>query len=512
MPNIFAYIVLFGWPVVVYVLFRRLPPGPALGWSVLAGYLLLPTQAGLNLTLLPTIDKDSIPTLSAGLMLLLGVGAATEGRRRSRKGPPRRTQMDHGRPPGQWLVTTMVALLLISPLVTVLANPDPVETFTYVISGLGLYDAGAAIGGIAISILPFLLARRYFATPQSHAVLLKILVVGLLGYSLFILFEVRMSPQLNVMTYGFFPHEFQQHVRAGSYRPVVFLQHGLWLAIVVAMAIIAAAALWRQRLSEGARAGQWLFAAIYLLLVLVLCSSLGALAIVLLILPVVVLLGVRSQIVLAGIIAALVLIYPMLRVAQLVPVERVLEIASSVNEDRASSLEFRLVNEEALLERAALRPVAGWGMWGRMHTFDPETGISSSVADSAWIIAVGTYGWLGYLASFGLLTLPILLLAVRRRTLGLSPATAGLALVMAANLLDLLSNATLTPVTWLIGGALMGRYAYRAAAMDDPAMAISSPPAPRRNWGLVTDMSTVLADAAASAPQPIAARSGRRVQ
>ena len=170
---------------------------------------------------------------------------------------------------------------------------------------------------------------------------------------------------------------------------------------------------------------------------------------------------------------------------RLVPVDRVIALARSISGDRADSFEFRVANEEALMERAALRPLAGWGTWGRPLIHNPESGQSTSVTDGAWIISIGSFGWLGYIASFGLLTLPILLLARNGRKLGLSPATAGLALVMAANLLDLLANATLTPVTWLIGGALLGRHAHVPRAEGKAAR--SAPP-PRRSWGLVTDL------------------------
>lgn len=489
MPNIFAYVVLFGWPVVVCVLFRRLPAAPALGWSVLAGYLLLPTQAALDLSGVPAINKDGVPVLSAALMLFLGVGAGTTARQRAAARLSDKELVALPEPRGSMLVTVLLAMLVMSPLLTVLTNADPVALESGFIPGLRPYDAASMIGTLAISILPFLLARRHFASPESHVMLLKLLILGLLAYSLPILFEVRMSPQLNAVIYGFFPHDFLQHVRAGGFRPVVFLHHGLWLAILIAMAVIAAVALWRQRLSEGARGGQWLFAALYLLLVLFLSKSLGAFTITFLLLPVVLLLGVRGQLLLAAVVAGMVLFYPMLRASHLIPVDRALAIAQSINEERAESFEFRLANEEALLARAALRPLAGWGMWGRPLIHDAETGNEVSVADGAWIIWIGTYGWFGYIASFGLLTVPIMILAVRRRRLGLSPATAGLALVMAVNLLDLLSNATLTPITWLIGGALGGRVAYRAPASgnDDTAVHAPARSTHRRSFGLVTD-------------------------
>ena len=194
--------------------------------------------------------------------------------------------------------------------------------------------------------------------------------------------------------------------------------------------------------------------------------------------PVVLLFRTTTQLLFAGVISVVVLLYPVLRSADLIPVDKVVALAERVSPDRAFSLQYRLDNEDALGARAAEKPLAGWGTWGRNQIFDPETGRMLSVTDGVWILVIGSYGWLGYIAQFGLLTLPILMLAFGRRWGTLTPATAGLALVMAVNLLDLLPNATLTPITWMVGGALAGFCLSREKAVQDM---------PKRSWGLLTD-------------------------
>ena len=67
-PNAFAYLVLLSYPIVVIILFRRLPVPKALIWSILAGYLFLPEGTEVDLPLLPAINKTLIPSLMAGLM------------------------------------------------------------------------------------------------------------------------------------------------------------------------------------------------------------------------------------------------------------------------------------------------------------------------------------------------------------------------------------------------------------------------------------------------------------
>lgn len=74
------------------------------------------------------------------------------------------------------------------------------------------------------------------------------------------------------------------------------------------------------------------------------------------------------------------------------------------------------------------------------------------------MIVIGVYGWLGYIAQFGLLAAAPVLLAFNKSRLNLSPATVGLTVVLAAALIDLIPNATTSPVVWLLAGALMGRY------------------------------------------------------
>ncbi len=174
--------------------------------------------------------------------------------------------------------------------------------------------------------------------------------------------------------------------------------------------------------------------------------------------------GVRGQLLFAAIVAGCILVFPILRGSGLVPVDTLVSWSSAISQDRAESLAFRFRNEDILLARANEKPLSGWGGYGRNRVFDDETGRDVSVTDGMWIITIGTWGWIGYISQFGLLIIPTIFLAVRRRELEVSYATAGLALMLAANLLDMIPNATLTPVTWLIGGALAGRYSLAMAA------------------------------------------------
>jgi hypothetical protein len=197
-----------------------------------------------------------------------------------------------------------------------------------------------------------------------------------------------------------------------------------------------------------------LAATLWLALTLVLSRNLGATALMLLFAPVILFTPPRMQVLVAVAFAAMVLIFPILRGAGLVPTDTIHAMAQSVSEERAGSLKFRFDHEEALLARASEKPIAGWGSWGRNRIYDPETGRDLSVTDGIWVITIGSFGWFGYLAQFGLLTLPILMLWRNREWI--APATSGLAIIMAANLVDLIPNSALAPISWLAAGALAG--------------------------------------------------------
>ena len=177
--------------------------------------------------------------------------------------------------------------------------------------------------------------------------------------------------------------------------------------------------------------------------------------------------------------AIVAVIYPMLRNAGLVPLDAILAQAEAISADRAQSLGYRFMNEEQLLARAAEKPWFGWGGWGRNLIRDATNGNILSIPDGRWIIVFGTFGWLGYLCEMGLLALPIILVGLhlyRMGDAGLSPWLAPLLLILGITMMDMLLNATLTPLTWLTAGAILGHAEGLVAArkgrnrMDAPAL------------------------------------------
>lgn len=483
MSNSFADIVLYSWPIVVYILFQRLPLRDALVWSIVAGYLLLPMRTGFNLPAFPTVDKRLIPVAMAAVMCLVinrhNRMANEMAAKRVIRGSLSRAVLPkpiHFEPRrGQILFWGLLLFLFGAPFITALQNSDAIVQGRLFIPGLSLYDALSMNANIAVAVLPFLLGRRYLASDDAHLVLLRVFVIAAVGYSLLVLYEVRMSPQLNRQIYGFFPHSFSQHVRGDGFRPVVFMQHGLWLAIILCMSILAAAALWKATSKSSPNRTVWLLATLWLFGTLFLSKSLGAFALSLIFLPALLFLKTRMLSLVAMCFCGFVLLFPLVRSAGIVPVETILNIASAIDEQRAQSFEFRIENEDILLEKAMQKPIAGWGSWGRGRVYN-EAGFDISTTDGFWVLILGQFGWLGYLAHFGLLCLPVIMLGLKRNKIEYSIATSGLALVLVVGVIDLIPNATINPILWLIAGAMMGRYQTARSAEASSANRKASQP------------------------------------
>ena len=443
------------WPLVAIAAFRVASVPVAILVTVIGGYLFLPPGFGFDFPVLPSYDKVNMPALVALVLAAMALSA---------RRPP---AVRPGWLPTDWVGRVLIMLLFVSAIATPLTNMDSPVGPTGPLRPLGAYDAGAGVLRVLMWLLPFFVARKFLSGPgDARVILVGFAVFGLI-YSLLALYEVRMSPQLNRMVYGYFPHSWVQHLRGGGFRPLVFLNHGLWLGIFFCMATLAAFGCWR---SDSSRTrARWLIAGVWLVMTLVLARSLGALMIFAVLLPLVLFARPKMQLLVAAVVGVMIVTYPALRGGGLVPIEAVSTFAERINPDRAASFRFRLQSEDLILARANEIPLFGWGIFGRSVVQD-EFGGNISVNDGYWTIAIGQGGWARYATEFGLLAGAIVLLAWRTRKSQVDPATAALALVMTANLVDLIPNATLTPMTWLLAGALWGRLeAIREAdASSDP--------------------------------------------
>ena len=424
------------WPLVSMVLFSVLGRNRGLIWSVVVGFLFLPEVWSFDFPVLPPFGKHE--TISLGVLL----GALIT---RAKAEPlPEADSWAKG------VMTALVALLFLAPFLTMLTNRDSYMIGPLWFPAIGLWDVLATIFSWLVSLVPFFLARRFLHNPDMHRELLKAMVIMGLFYALLALYELRMSPQLNNMVYGYFPHQWLQHIRGGGWRPLVFLAHGLELGFFLLTAVLAGIGLVRATARESR--ALYLIAALALFVVLALSRNLGALAICLLLAPAAFMLTPKMHVRIAVIVAILFAAYPLTRHVYIQPL---LTVAEKVSTERFRSLHFRFMNEDMFVARAAERPVAGWGSWGRWRVYD-DAGRDLTVSDGIWIIQLGAWGWVGFTGLFGLLMAPLVLMRRAARHQPLGPATSVLALMVAANLIYMIPNSTLTPICWLVAGALAG--------------------------------------------------------
>ncbi|MGJ8603015.1 MAG: O-antigen ligase family protein [Marivita sp.] len=440
MPNALATLTLAVWPLVTVFLFLKLPPGRAVIATLLVGYLFLPEPpAGFDFPLIPPLTKHTIPALSA---MMMWVWLYPQNLNLMPRSP---------------LAVGLLLIFVFSPVGTTVLNLTPIYWGEFYIQAMTLKDSLGLVIQQVLLILPFLLARRFLYRAEDQRDLLFAFMIGGLLYSVPMLIEIRLSPQLNMWIYGYFQHDFIQTIRFGGFRPMVFLYHGIWAAFFLLMAILSAYALWRTKQITS----NWklLLIAFYLTGVLVLSKSLGAWLFAAILIPTIVMLGARWQMRLAVVIASFAIAYPALKGVDLIPQDGILEAAASIDPERSASLAFRFGNENALLERAQERPLFGWGSYNRNQILDTTSGEVETVTDGRWVILIGQFGWLGFLAEFGLLVLPVIFLwreTRYRKPEDFSPLIVPLSLILAVNVFDMLPNATLTPLTWLMAGALTG--------------------------------------------------------
>jgi len=493
MPNTFADIILYSWPIMVFILFQRLPLQEALVWAIVAGYLLLPLRTGFDLPVLPAIDKDTVPALSALVMCFLCLRQASATRaataRAKAAGSTRHlvisSPISFDPIRGQRFFWLLMVMLFAGPFFTVLVNSQPIfQDGQFLVRGLNQYDALSMNSNTLFSLIPFFLARRFLNSEEAHKVILKVIVIAAICYSFLVFYEARMSPQLNRTIYGFFPHSFVQHMRSGGFRPLVFLNHGLWLAIFLALSVLAAFSMYK--LMPSGKRVVWFLSGLWLFVTLFVMKSLGALALTLIFVPAILLLGRKMQILIVACVAVFVLLFPFARSSGLVPTDTIYNLAHSIDPARAQSLNFRLKNEDLLLDKANQKSLFGWGGWGRGRVYN-EQGNDISTTDGYWIIIKGAYGWAGYLARFALLCVPVIILGVMRNRLKISHATTGLAMALSIGLIDLIPNGTISPVLWLIAGAVMGHY-QTAPTIEAARAPTRNAPAPRRDAPLSPEL------------------------
>jgi len=433
MPNFIAYIALSCWPIFSIVLYKKMDTVSATFWCIFGGYLILPAGMAIDPPLLPPLNQETIPPISAliGCLVIKKLNISII--------------------PKQGIEKILVLTIVLIPLITFLTNTEPYFNGAVWIAGLEFRDMISSVLQSYLGILSFILGMQIIKSHEDQTKLFKLITIALLAYSILILFEIRMSPQLHTWLYGYFPHEWGQQKRMGGFRAVVFVGHGLLVSLLLAIALACGTALWKNK--EKVVRFSTPIILIYLLLVLILSKSLGALIIGLFLILMLSTLAPIAQQKTTYKILLLFLIYPVLSIFDLIPKELLVGFFNSIDPDRAQSLAYRFYHEGRVIEHALDKPIFGWGGWGRNRLED-------SVIDGFWILVMGKSGLVGLFSLFGLFSLGVYRALQASNKINNMPVRRILiahALIGACILLDQVLNHTLYTALMFFMGALLGR-------------------------------------------------------
>jgi O-antigen ligase len=293
-----------------------------------------------------------------------------------------------------------------------------------------------------------------------------------------------MSPTLHRYVYGVEVYggiRYLEELGSWGSRPSVFLANPLELGIYLTAACMCGLALWKAGRAPRIGPLPTVLLLAGLLAVTLLCKNLGA-TVLLFAGATVLYLSQRWRSGLAlGLLVFLPPSYALVRGTGAWSANEVVEVVSLLHAGRAQSFEFRLENENILIDKALERPLLGWGGWGRSRVYD-EMGNDRSVTDGSWVIALGKTGLFGLLSLLATFAVPVLvsMRGLPRRAWRLPALTPAIALAVTACLysVDGLFNDFPNPLLVLSLGALAGlrplrfQHASREPVAPEPAAAV----------------------------------------
>jgi hypothetical protein len=468
MANSFAWLVLLSWPLVALTVYAARRSSGRLArttaWMMILPVMFLPVGLEFKQPLIPALDKHRLSFLSIAVALQIF---------------HRRELL--ARAPWHQFPRLVLLVLTFGVIQTVRTNGDVLTFGRTVLPALTAHDAMSITASFLLDMyLPFAVGQRVFRTERDVRDLFDVLGICALIYAPFCLIELRLSPQFHNWVYGYATAQFVQSVRAGGYRPIVFMGHGLSVAMFMFSCLVAGLALDKVRAKVRPKPKVRAMAAGALV---VLCKSLASIIYAFAATFLRFLLSSRAVGRVVVTLAVLAVAYPSIRASNVFPATRLVEFFEGVNADRAESLSFRFRNEDGLLARAMARPLFGWGTFGRNRLYvawdydQPAQDIS--VTDGYWIILLGGFGFVGFAGFFALMVVPLLRFARNRARM---PETSrslvgALALMVAVFTVDLLPNSLSSFLSIAYAGALFTlseRLARQGAVREPRAQTVRS--------------------------------------
>ena len=421
---------LFGWPIVAISLFLIMSPRRAVIASYVGGWLFLPITVGYEVLGLPDYTKVVATIIGVVIGILLFDAKRFLSFR------------------VHWIDAPVIIFCLWGAT-------------SSISTGKGLWDAFSVV--LENSVLwgfPYVVGRVYFRDLESFRDLALGIVIGGLIYVPLCLIEIRMSPQLHIWIYGYHQHQFEQSIRFGGFRPTVFMQHGLAVAMWMVNATVLA--IWMQARGNLQRYPMLLVTVVSatLLVTTVLCKSTGALTLMMV--------GLGAVFVASFLqkplpLLILIMISPLWmtsRTLDLINGQIVYDLFSLISEDRAQSFQIRLDQEEEIRQIALKTPICGGSRWW------------PNGADQLWLIYFRNFGIVGIATFTAIFLIPgwILLRRIPFRQLcqpEWAPVT-GMILIVVLYTIDNLLNGLVNPIFTVVAGALSSACAAEPSGAFSP--------------------------------------------
>lgn len=418
---------ILAWPIFCCLIFAKLDTVTATFVSLVGGMLLLPVKVQFDLPLIPAIDKNVSGAIGALLGLLFI------------KKQPFHWFGSHG-------VKYLVIAIISIPFINLFFNTTPHFTGAVWKPGLSLHEAVSAVLLTYLTLLPLIIGINVVKNEEDMYRLLKCLVFAAIIYSPLVLFELRFSPQLHNMVYGFHPHEFIQQIRAGGFRAVVFLGHGLLTANFYLGGFVALLILYKMQrylISYGIHCALiCTFALFILFLKSVTAVFLAFIAIFLIIGSQ----NIRRK--LLKLVVISIAIYPFVVFIDLIPLDWLYEnMQTFISIERIESLYFRFSNEKMAIDYLGYNIFVGFGGLGRAV-------MDGIITDGSWLVWTLRYGAVFWLLCVLLCCRPLF---YKTKNADLNKLLVLISVLPVVILIDQIPNSSWSLVwIWLYSGALIG--------------------------------------------------------
>jgi hypothetical protein len=425
--SLMASIALIGFVPLSVVIFSLMPARRALLSCYIAGWLFLP-NSGFDFSGIPDYNKQAAIALGATLgVFIFDVGKLTQFR--------------------PSILDLPMTIFCLWPMFSYLNQGHGPETgLNWVIFHLTLWG------------FPYLFGRLYFGDHEALRELAIGVFVGGLVYAPLCWLEVRISPQVSRMVYGQGLMTLTQHIRYGGYRPVLFMQHGLMVALWMASSTVVGFWLWRCKTITKIwnLPMNFLVPLMFATTIFACKSGNGFFAL---------LLGVASYVVGSVTKSSLFILilalippsYIFLRSTGSWSGDNLIALVETFDKERAGSLNIRMVQEDLYTQNARRQFVFGWAGPGMIPRDESGQKLTRG-NDGFWIITFSMYGIVSLASIFAVLTVAPTAWAIGQEMRfpgAVGGPGAALALMIVIFAFDCLANGMIIPIFSIAAGALI---------------------------------------------------------